>query len=208
MKKWTIILLGILILTCCERTKKDSLTKDNKETLIRPSKKLDNKEVPEKLLTLNTRPKTETTQGLIDEVLFGKFFCDRAEFYIIKNPQNEIYSKRPESITLYYLDGELRQTKYILNGDIITNLLHDLGGFKITGLDLKNREIVSAKQIITKTKNGFALNSKLDNYELKWTFGDKEIKYRVNADSKDKFVYLEKVKNYEKEFKTIEKYCI
>jgi hypothetical protein len=208
MKNWTVILLGILTLISCERTNKDTLTKDKESTLIQQSKKFDNKEVPEKLLTLNTQPKIESTQENIDENLFGKFFCDRAEFYIIKNPKNKIYSSSPESITLYYLDGELRQTKYILDGNIVTNLLHDLGGFKITGLDFKNREIISGRQIIIKTEKGIIMNSKLDNYELKWTFGDKEIKYRVSADSKDKFVYVEKVKNYENEFKTIEKYCI
>jgi hypothetical protein len=208
MKNWTIFLLGVLLLTCCKQTNNDSLTSEKSLTLENPSKKFDNKEVPEKLLTLNTQPKDESSRENIDENLFGKFFCDRAEFYIIKNPQNKVYSSRPESITLYYLDGELRQTKYILNSDITTKLLRELGGFKIIGLDFKNRDIISSRQIITKTENGVSLNSQLDNYELKWTFGDKEIKYRVNADSKDKFVYLEKVKNYEKEFSTIEKYCI
>jgi len=82
-------------------------------TAAQQTRNFDNKEVPEKLLTLNTPPTATSTQEDIEENLFGKFFCDRAEFYVIKNPQNEVYATRPESITLFYLDGELRQTKYI-----------------------------------------------------------------------------------------------
>ena len=208
MRIWIVLLLGFLIFTCCQQTDNTSLSSEKASDLEKESKKFDNKEVPEKLLTLNTNPKDESSEANIDENLFGKFFCDRAEFYIIKNPQNKIYSSQPESITLYYLDGELRQTKYILDSDITTKLLKQLGGFKIIGLDFKNREIIASRQIIVKTENGVSLNNKLDNYELKWAFGDKEIRYRVSPASKEKFMYLEKVKDFEKEFSTIEKYCI
>lgn len=207
MQTRVLIILAILSLTCCERTKKTSISGNEKEDSTEPSKTLDHKEVPEKLLTLNTEPTLEKIPEQIDENLFGKFFCDRAEFYVIKDPQNKIYFTRPESITLYYLDGELRQTKYILSEDIGKNLLNGLGGFKIKGLDLKNREIISAKQIITKTKDGAMLDSRLNNFELRWTFGDKEIKYKVNTEAKEKFVYVEKVRNYEREFLAVEKYC-
>jgi hypothetical protein len=208
MKSLSLILFGLLTLTCCHQTTEDSLAEEKKMILIQQSNKFDNKEVPENILTLNTQPNNEITQENIDGNLFGKFFCDRAEFYIIKNPQNKIYSSHPESITLFYLDGELRQTKYILNSNIVANLLRELGSFKIKGLDFRNKEIISTRQIIVKTGKGIIMNSKLDNYELKWTFGDKEIKYRVTTASQDKFVYVEKAKNYEEEFKAIEKFCI
>lgn len=107
-----------------------------------------------------------------------------------------------------YLDDELRQTKYILNTDIVANLLIKLGSFKIKGLDFRNRKIISDRHIVLKTEKGIIMNNKLDNYELRWSFGDKEIKYRVTTASQDKFVYIEKVKNYEEEFKAIEKSCV
>lgn len=208
MKNWTFALIGILTLTCCEQSKTDSLLADNHSFSSNTAKNLNNKEIPESLLELETQSRAETTQENIDENLFGKFFCDRAEFYIIKNPQYEIYYAKPESITLYYLDGKLLQTKYILSNDIATNLIRNLGNFKITGLDSKNREIITHSNVIVKTEKGIILNAELNNYEIKWAFGEKEISYRVNAGLNDKFFYIEKVKDYNKEFKAIEKYCI
>jgi hypothetical protein len=172
-------------------------------------KTLDNQPVQENLLTLKKELKTESIQADINENLFGKFFCDRAEFYIITNPQNEIYSARPESITLYYLDGELSQTKYILTEDITTHLIKMFGDFKITGFDLKNKTIIASEQVFIKTQDDWTLNDNLDNYELKWTIGDKQIKYSVRLNrQRERFVYFEKLKDYENTYSQIEKNCI
>lgn len=201
-----LILSGVLAVVGCEQSLPDTAAIEQHQA--RPSGKLDNQEVPEALLTLHTQPHVSAGQEPIAGNLFGKFFCDRASFYVIKNPKNEIFSSRPESITLFYLDGELRQTKYVLRHGIATSLLRELGSFRIAGLDRKNRDIISARKIVLRKENGVELNGQLDNYELKWTFGDKEIRYRVRPNSKEKFVYLEKVSTYEKEFKAIEKYCM
>jgi len=169
---------------------------------------LNERTVPEKLLTLSTRPVEVMDEGRIDDNLFGKFFCDRASFYIIDNPQNKIYSSDAESITLYCLDGQLMQTRYFLTSNIVTDLLQQLGSFSITGLDFENREIIRSRDILTRVNGKPALNVKLNNYELKWKFGDKEIKYRVDNDSAQRYAYVERVSNYDKEFKAIEKFCI
>lgn len=204
-----IILITLISISACqvkpdENNDSDFLVVKKKELV-----KLDDQKVPDRLLTLNTESKTEVMQGSVSGNLFGKFFCDRAEFYIIKNPQNNIFSAKANSIVLYYLDQQLRQTKYALTKDIVTQLVNSLGSFSIVGLDNKNREIVQSKRIVNKTKNGWTFNSQLDRYELEWTFGDKQIKYRVNPDNHEgHFVYLEKTKDYEKEFKALEKYCI
>jgi hypothetical protein len=192
----------------CKKKVAHTETQTKKLEFIEQSKKLDDELVCENLLTLNTQSKNGSHNENIRENLFGKFLCDRAEFYIIKNPRNEIYECSPESITLYYLDGKLRQTKYILSSNIVTNLLVELGNFNILGLDSKNKEIVRNRDVVRKTKKGVTLNESLDNYELKWVFGDKEIKYRVMKGSKNRFIYLEKVKNFEKEFQAIESYCM
>jgi hypothetical protein len=206
--KYSIILpLMILVLSSCG-TGGDSSIQSKEPALAEQPGEPESKEVPEEMLALNTQPVTKTAQVNIDEDLFGKFFCDRAEFYINKNPQNQLYSSKTNSITLYYLDNELRQTKHALASDISTFLLRDLGSFRMTGFDTKNRELIRAGKVVIKTKNGVVLNSKLDNFELRWIFDDKEIKYRVNTKSTTPFVYAEKVRGFEKEFKAIEKYCI
>lgn len=207
MKNSIALSFGILFLLSCQETHKRSSTPIEIQRVESQSKRLNNQQIPETLLTLNGDSKADETS--IKENLFGKFFCDRAEFYIIENPQNEIYSTKMESITLYYLDGELKKTRYLLESDIATSLLKDFGKFKISGFDPKNIEIIKSKNIIINTEKGVALNDSLTNYELKWILGEKEIKYRVNTNSKyNKFTYLEEVKDYKKELKAIEKFCI
>ena len=170
-------------------------------------KSLDREVIPSTLLTLNTKAQSGFAKGDIKANLFGKFFYDRAEFYIIKNPQNKIYSSQTESVTLFYLDGELCQTKYLLENDIVSSLLKEYGSFKIKGFDIKNRELISSENsIIKKEGKKIIMNKKLDNYLLEWSLGNKEIMYRVNTAKENKsFEYLEKVKNYEQEYLAIEK---
>jgi len=57
------------------------------------------KNVPKQLLALNTKLISSSNEGDIKENLYGKFFYDRAEFYIIKNPKNKIHSSSIKSIT-------------------------------------------------------------------------------------------------------------
>ena len=195
------------MLASCNQVVQHPQPEDKVQPASHEVRNLNSKEVPEQVLTLNTTSLKDGPESINDN-LFGKFFCDRIEFYIIKNPTNEIYSSRPESITLSYIDGELRQSKYILDNNIVASLLDQLGSFKIKGLDFKNREIISSKQIVNKTKRGISLNRELDNYELKWEFEDSEIKYRVSPNPIEQYTYVEKAKNFEEEFKAIEKFCI
>lgn len=170
-------------------------------------KSLDREKIPNTMLKLNTNSKSDFAKGDINANLFGKFFYDRAEFYIIKNPQNKIYSSQTESITLFYLDGELSQTKYLLEKDIGSPLLKELGSFRIKGFDLKNRAIITSKNsLIKKEGKEIIINQNLDNYQLEWSIGSKEVIYRVNTTNDQKtFEYLEKIKNYEQEYQAIEK---
>lgn len=203
------ILIGLISLAACQIKPDENKASNFHVTKKKELVKLDDQKVPDHLLTLNTEVKAELIQGSVSGNLFGKFFCDRAEFYIIKNPQNNVFSAKANSIVLYYLDQQLRQTKYALTKDIVTQLVNSLGSFSIVGLDNKNRDIVQSKRIVNKTRNGWTFNSQLDRYELEWTFGDKQIKYRVNPDNYEgQYIYLEKAKDYEKEFKALEKYCI
>lgn len=206
MKRLHFLFL-IILLSNCEN--KESKTGTSPAVTQSNIVKLDGQQVPDRLLTLNSASNLDVLKGSVSGNLFGKFFCDRAEFYIIKNPQNNVFSARANSIVLYYLDQQLRQTKYILSDDIVTQLVNSLGNFSITGLDKKNSKIIQARQVVSKTEQGWEFNSELDNYELEWTYGDKQIKYIASPHHfEGPFVYLEKVKDYEKEFKALERYCI
>lgn len=203
-----LFLLFVLIIFSCKEEIKNSIVVENKKTEKPISRKLDNKEVPENRLTLQTTPVSMNDQDHIEGNLYGAFHCNRAHYYIIKKPQNKIFSSKTNTITLYYLDSILYRTQYVLQDDITTQLLNELGSFRITGFDFKNRDIIASGSIISRTEKGIILNKALDNYELKWTFGSKEIRYRVNPESNNRFVYQEREKNYEAKYKNVERYCL
>jgi hypothetical protein len=205
--KGIAILVATLLVSACGETANDQSDKDAK-TSKKKRISLNNTTVPEKLLTLQNEITTHQQDDTFRNNLFGRFFCDRAEFFIIDNPQNNIYREKPQSIVLFFLDGELCQTKYQLNNNIANRLYKELGRCNIAGLDARNKKIIDNRDILVKSAGETFINYQLDNYELKWIFGDKEIRYRVEK-TKDgnKFTYTEKLRKYEKQYNEIEKYC-
>ncbi len=123
------------------------------------------KTVPIQLLTLNTKATTPTSTGNAEN-LYGKFFYDRAKFYIIKNPKNRLHSSSIKSVTLVYLDDVLYKTKYSLSSNIVEELLKKYGVFNIVGYDFTNRDIISSEKVMSEENGIFVLNKKLDNYQL------------------------------------------
>lgn len=204
--KSTAILFTVLLLLSCGKTGNEE--SDKNHTLKNRRISLNNTVISEDLLTLQTDKTSPGKNDTLRNNLFGRFFCDRAEFFVIDNPQNDIYQEKPSSIVLFFLDGELCQTKYELTNNIANRLYKELGRCNIAGLDSKNKKIIDTKKILVKSAGETNINDKLDNYELKWIFGDKEIRYRVEK-TKDghKFTYTEKLKRYEKQYNEIEKYC-
>lgn len=146
---------------------------------------------------------------LSSEHLFGKFFNDRAEFFIIENPSNTLYQSAIHSITLFHLDGRLQQTKYVVKENIESKLLQHLGPCKIIPLDSVSKVIAATQKIVRSENSELVMNPLLTHYELKWMDEDKLIRYRVHKDQlKLIFVYIETSKNYEQEMKEIERAAI
>lgn len=199
------ILATLLTLSCAAPTEKETVPI---ETLLIEEKPVESKKriYSDSLLQLNTSPVEKMFQ--LESHHFGDFFCDRASFYVIHEPANTFYSKEAASITLFYIDGALRQTKYLLKDDISADLVRSYGTFKIVGFDEKNRQLIKARSIFKDSAQGMTVNPILDNYELRWVFNDREIKYRVKRIGKDtEFKFIERVKNFEKDFSIIEKMC-
>lgn len=143
------------------------------------------------------------------EHFFGKFFNDRAEFFIIESPSNTLYQSGIHSITLFHLDGRLQQTKYVVEENIESKLLQHLGPCKIIPLDSVSKVVAASQKIVTSEKGRLVMNPLLTHYELKWTDEDKLIRYRVRRDqTKETFTYIESSKNYEQEMKEIERAAI
>jgi len=138
--------------------------------------------------------------------LFGKFFQERAEFYIIENPNKTIYGHPVKSITLYFLDGKLSKTKYELDADISDDLIHSHGTFTIKGYDSITRRVFKTEKIIDRVNNKKILNKNLVNYELKWEMPTKFIYARVDKSGpKRRYEYIESLKNYNERFRGVER---
>ena len=196
------------LLACGQRKGEDANAIQQKKKETKAS--LNKQEVPQELLTLAADTQVQQRQAgkesILKENLYGKFFDERAEFYIIKEPQNSLYQTKVKKLTLYYLDGELSQTRYILEADIIDQLIKQYGAFGITGHDAKNQELIRARQILIYTPQGQVFNKDLDNYQISWRVDEKLIRYRVNKyEPENRFNYLERLKDYKRAFSEIER---
>ncbi|MCS6975345.1 MAG: hypothetical protein N2044_01980 [Cyclobacteriaceae bacterium] len=136
--------------------------------------------------------------------LFGKFHCDRASYYIIRHPKERLFGAEVVSITLFYLDSALLQTKYEMRYDISLILINQTGNCRITGLNEKNRKIISEEWVVKRTKDGLMLHPELDSYELIWRLPDRELRYRFTDEG---FFYYERYRGYEQKLKLLEAIC-
>ena len=161
------------------------------------------------VLSLQPDSITVSTDLPAAEHLFGKFFNDRAEFFIIENPSNTLYQSAISSITLFHLDGRLQQTKYVVQENIESKLLQHLGPCKIIPLDSVSKMVATTQKIVNSVNNKWEVNPLLSQYELKWIEEDRMIRYRVNKNqTKESFIYIECSKNYTQEMQEIERAAI
>lgn len=206
MKNLIAIFLGVSCLISCSFNKEEVPLTDITTAKVTRLNNLNHKEVPDEFLSLYEQEETETINSDIGGNLYGKFFNERAEFFIIENPQNKLHDTGVKSITLYYLDGQLGKTKYILQQNVADKLIECYGSFKISAYDNKNRDILKSGKVLVKTDEDIVLNQQLDNYQLTWTSGNNKIVYKVNVnDKQETYRYVEKRSNYEQNFREIEK---
>ena len=197
MKDLFIILILLFIIGCGEQKTNDSFeeTFSDEKTAINRAIKLDNKE--------------EIEQNISDyeDQFFGTFYCDRMNFHIVDDPKNKLFGVTVESIILYFIDGKLCKTKYILDTDISDFLLKKYGSFKIVAKDEKNQNILLNQKTVVRNASGISLNDSFDNYKLKWSKEEKEIMYKVSLNSDKKYEYVEQKSNYNQHFGQVKKQC-
>lgn len=160
-------------------------------------------------LNLDIDSLSEMDNALSEDHLFGKFFNDRAEYFVIESPSNTIFQTNVHSIVLFHLDGKLGQTKYVLEKNIASNLLQHFGACKIVGLDSLSKILVENESIVKRIEGKLLVNPKLTAYEFRWVLDDKEIRYRVKENEvKDNFVFIERLKSYQAEVAEIERTAV
>ncbi len=72
------------------------------------------------VLTLNT---DSLAKPWLRDHSFGKFFADRAEFFVIQNSTSNIFGSQVKTIILYYLDERHCQSKFVA----LVGVLHQQG---------------------------------------------------------------------------------
>lgn len=209
MRNLIAIFLGLGCIISCSYEDNMSLKEAGMAKITRINN-LNNKEIPAAFLSLHEPAEEEEGTAVanadISGNLYGKFFNERAEFFIIDNPKNKLHHTKVKTITLYYLDGQLGKTKYILEQDAATRLIECHGSFKISAYDDKNREILKSGKVLVRKGEDITLNQELDNYQLKWTSGNHIIVYKVNLhDEQETYRYVEKRDTYEQNFREVEK---
>ena len=140
--------------------------------------------------------------NLTEEDLFSKFFGDRAELVVVENPSNQIFGAFIDKIILYYIDGKLCQTKYILMQDITDTLVNKFQKASAMGLDEQNEKIIDDGKWLSFSNNQWHVSDKLTHYQLMWELPDKQITLRIDEEKQVEGIeYIETLPSYEKFYK-------
>lgn len=187
-----------LLTDCQEQSAQKELPVESPE-IIKPKKN-----IAEKFLRIDGPTDTLRSYELGSN-LFGKFHQQRAEFYIIENPNKTIYNHPVKCITLYFLDGALAKTKYELDADISDDLIASYGAFSIKGYDTLTRSLLKTSSVLQKVDHRKLLNKHLVNYQLKWDMPSKFIYTRVDKSRvKKRFEYIETAKDFYQRYRQVE----
>jgi hypothetical protein len=199
-----LLLLFIMEISSCNSPQQELANPAGSPEENQLKQTLNNTPLPSRLLDLNPDTAADAATADLHQNLFGKFFADRAAFYIVRNPTNKLYHSNIKTMTMYYLDGRRSKTKYIMAENVENRLVTAFGSFTIKGYDDKNRALIRNKKIWASTVGSLALNTQLDNYEISWTFGHTHISYRVEAMNKEEtYKYSESLLSYEQSLRRI-----
>ena len=138
--------------------------------------------------------------------LHGKFFQDRIEFHIVKQPNLTLFKSQVEELTFYHIDEELGKKKFLMQSDISSDLMDTYGSFKLKPLDSLTKVTAQAGPIILRENGQRFLNEDLTRYELKWEKKDKIIRYQVSTDTSGSrsFTLSEEIPDYSFVFNSVE----
>lgn len=193
-----------ILLASCRDNPRETSAHESPEAPARTS--FNNQPVPEGILLLRDSADLEELSGELAGNLYGRFFYNRAEFFVVENPENTVHDTKVKFISMCYLDGQLTQTRYELSEDIADKLIRAYGSFSIQGFDPDNLEVIRSGETLVRTPSGTSLSAQLNNYELKWSVGSRQIKYRVNlADGRVPFLYTERLLDYDSRFRQVER---
>ncbi|MEQ8470868.1 MAG: hypothetical protein RIC35_06760 [Marinoscillum sp.] len=178
--KYSIFLLLLAIFACSKIERTDTVVKKG---LTERGKQANLDEAETYSLISVAIGATKEQVSVAEDHLYGKFFDDRAEFYIIENPELYVSNAEVGRLTLYFIDGTLCKKKYELKTDISQELMKAYGGFKFKALNDTTYKLSRAEKIVLKTDSGTLINDKFNRYQMKWDDKEVQIKYMVFKDT-------------------------
>ena len=197
------VVLPLTIISGCHSKKEKSIEAGN---LPSDSAGYTPQVIPLKQVSDSIGEKDNTSDEDLDEHLFGKFYGDRAGFYIFDNPSNTILGHKVKSMTLFYLDGKLYKAKYIINDNLVNDLINMYPRFYIRGFDMKNREMLKDKMIYYRKNKKWYMNDSLSNYDIQWKVGGNEMQLRINENNPDRaYQYVVKSRDYDEALAVIQR---
>jgi hypothetical protein len=142
--------------------------------------------------------------------LHGKFFGERAHFYIIKRPNMDLFGSPVEQVTLYFIDSVLAKSSYRLESNISNRLINSLGKFSIKALNDSNSVMMKTAKVVTKENGWYRLNPDLSQYQLSWKRREYNIYMKVRKKTPDEPVidFIEEVNYYRDALRAIEEYSM
>lgn len=190
-------IVALLLLSSCAQRTNESF-EEKEETTTKAIR------VAEKTIAATTTLRDSLSEEMLEENLFGKFFNDRAEFFIVKNPKMKVYGSDVEAMTLYYIDGVLCKTKYKLKVNVAPQLINAFGKFKILGRDSLNTAVLKNEKVLV-GKNTKHINANLTNYEMTWLRDDKFFVLDVNETYGSNYFELsEKLLDYDSRLRSVD----
>jgi hypothetical protein len=193
--------IAVLLFSCHKETKQEA------EDSERSAAHDDSDKFARGVKTINASlgESLSTAPANLNKNLYGKFFYDRAEYYIIENPSNKLWGRNVLKSTLYYFDGQLYKIKYLMADDISHELINEHRQFKVRPLDSLSRVVVKSQAVVFQQNSTLMMNDNLSAYELTWTRDDKLVKWRTSLEHEGKyFEYSEILASYKKKYKELE----
>lgn len=180
--KYYLIFFASLVIVSCSRIERTETASVRKGLTERGKKANLDKAATFDLISVEIGA-TKEQVSVAEDHLYGKFFDDRAEFYIVENPELYISNAEVNRLTLYFIDGTLCKKKYELNTDISSELMKAYGGFKFKALNDTTYKLSRMERIVNKTDSGAHINGKFNRYQMRWDDEEVLIKYIVFRDS-------------------------
>ncbi len=196
-----LLVISFLSLLGCQRVEKPRITKEIPKNVDLPEPQ----KLPADLQVLTINKSLEEERPVLDDYLFGKFFQDRAVFFVIQNSTSTLFDARVNTAILYYLDGEHCKTKFIMSEDIGPQLIARYGNFKIIPLDDLTKELLAKEEVIVADNHKRVINKSFRKYELLWKLNTKIVRFKVDPEnSTEPYVYTEHVLQYDNLYRSLE----